>query len=165
MITSDWHTKGFSLSHHRDIADLLVLAMQNATWRPYRDIELLVESDMARPILDAVALEITERFGHNAKVTRREIWRGSIGGAHEYHSDMEDETNDCVAVICLTNAPQFPIDFKDSVTGEVTTYLPTYGGVLLINHWHPTALHRGPVTNGPNDEFIIGQVVMTCDRF
>lgn len=164
MITEDWFTKGFSVSHHEDLASMLVMALDRPKWKPYRDIELLVENDLVRPVLDAVAQEITVRFGRNANVTRREIWRGCIDGAAEYHSDMEDETNDAVAIICLTTAPHLPISFKDMITGEVAEYTPKFGDVLMINHHHPTALHRGPKTNGPNDDFIIGQVVLTCDR-
>lgn len=164
MITQDWFTKGFSISEQPDLAALAKIALDDANWEPYRDIERLVETSSVYSILGTVSQEIALRFGHNAKVSRREIWRGSIGAAHKYHSDMEDETNDCVAIICLTDSPDLPIDFKDTVTGEVTSYTPKFGEVLLINHWHPTALHRGPITNGPNDAFIIVQVVMTCDR-
>ena len=162
MITTDWNTKGFSVSRHLDIAETLAMALAMAPWEPYRDIEKLAETKASRAVLDVIALEITERLEKNCKATRREIWRGSIGDAARYHSDLEDETNDAVAIICLTNNAlnpvQYPIDFMDKVTGECTRYTPKFGDILLINNLHPTVLHRGPITNGPTDDFIIGQV-------
>ena len=75
MITQDWFTKGFSISEQPDLAALAKIALDDANWEPYRDIERLVETSSVYSILGTVSQEIALRFGHNAKVSRREIWR------------------------------------------------------------------------------------------
>lgn len=157
MIGPAFESRGFEVYQDLVLAELVQGCIESGKWVPYRDIESIEHTTEIEPIFNSIVEHLKQYLQAEIQVTRREIWRGCISGAAEYHSDQEDEDNDCVAVICVETGT-YPISFYDQSNDQAIDIYPKFGDVILINHHHPTVLHKGPVTNGPTNEFLIGQI-------